>query len=211
MSKARKESPQYLLLQAKRGESKARAAARELTGPEARAALSLSRVGAGIKDANWDVTALLEELRGQSRAVNGGDLSRAEATLATQGNLLDALFHALLRRSLTNMEAGYTDAAERYMRLGLKAQSQCRTTLETLAAIKNPPVVYARQANVTTGPQQVNNGVPSRAWETEIKQSKLSGNENELLPDTRASAFAGRTDPRMEALGEIDRAEDAGG
>jgi len=49
----------------------------------------------------------------------------------------------------------YLDAAERYMRLALKAQGQCRATLETLAVIKNPPL-FARQANITSSPQQVN-------------------------------------------------------
>jgi hypothetical protein len=49
------------------------------------------------------------------------------------------------------------------MRLALKAQSQSRATVETLAAIKNPPVVYARQANFAAGHQQVNNGVRHRA------------------------------------------------
>jgi hypothetical protein len=54
---------------------------------------------------------------------------------------------------------------EAFMRMALRAQAQCRTTLETLANIKNAPVVFARQANVTTGPQQINNGTapPSRA------------------------------------------------
>jgi hypothetical protein len=37
------------------------------------------------------------------------------------------------------------------MRFGLKAQAQCRATLETLAAIKNPPTVFARQANIADG------------------------------------------------------------
>jgi hypothetical protein len=44
------------------------------------------------------------------------------------------------------------------MRLALKGQAQCRSTLETLVALKNPPVVIAGQANISTGPQQVNNG-----------------------------------------------------
>ena len=48
---------------------------------------------------------------------------------------------------------------ETYMRMALKAQSQCRATLKTLANIKNPPVVFARQANIAQGPQQVNNGM----------------------------------------------------
>lgn len=49
------------------------------------------------------------------------------------------------------------DQKDRFMRLGLKAQDQCRHTLETLAVMKNPPV-FARQANIANGPQQVNNG-----------------------------------------------------
>ena len=53
----------------------------------------------------------------------------------------------------------YVDHLDRYMRLALKAQGQCRATLETLATIKNPPVVFARQANIAQGPQQVNNVV----------------------------------------------------
>jgi hypothetical protein len=44
------------------------------------------------------------------------------------------------------------------MRVALKAQNQCRMTLETLATVTNPRVVYAKQANIANGPQQVNNG-----------------------------------------------------
>ncbi len=43
---------------------------------------------------------------------------------------------------------------------------------ETLAEIKNPPVVFTRQANIVNGPQQINHGVrPSSARENEIPQS----------------------------------------
>jgi hypothetical protein len=49
--------------------------------------------------------------------------------------------------------------SEAFMRMALKAQSQCRATVETLATIKNPPVVFARQANIAQGPQQVNNAM----------------------------------------------------
>jgi hypothetical protein len=37
-----------------------------------------------------------------------------------------------------------------------KAQAQCRATFETIALSKNPPV-FARQANIAQGPQQINN------------------------------------------------------
>jgi hypothetical protein len=97
------------------------------------------------------------------------------------------------------------------MRIALRAQSQCRATLETLAAIKNPPIVYARQANITSGPQQVNNGVPAQAGENQIAQSKLSGAGNELLPHTRTSQPESRVNQTVEALGEKHRAEVAAG
>ena len=51
-----------------------------------------------------------------------------------------------------------------YLRLALKAQSQCRATLATLAAVKNPqPVAFVRQANIAHGPQQVNNAAAAEA------------------------------------------------
>lgn len=75
-----------------------------------------------------------------------------------QATALDAIFTALAHRASVNL-GHYPETAERYLRMALKAQSQCRMTLESLATIKNPPVVYARQANINHGgQQQVNNG-----------------------------------------------------
>ena len=55
----------------------------------------------------------------------------------------------------------YINAAEIYLRLALKAQAQCRTTVETLVEMKNPrPVAFVSQANISNGPQQVNNATP---------------------------------------------------
>jgi hypothetical protein len=59
---------------------------------------------------------------------------------------------------------------------------------------------------VTTGPQQVNNGIPSwHTRENEIEQSKQSGSDSELLSDVRVSQIESRINPSMEAVGEIDR------
>ncbi|NJD06653.1 MAG: hypothetical protein FIA97_09165 [Methylococcaceae bacterium] len=153
-----------------------------------------------------DVPGLHDELRSQAAAVNRGDLSQAEAMLANQATALQSLFARLTEKALgTN----YMPQFEGFMRMALRAQSQCRATLETLAAIKNPPVVYARQANVTTGPQQINNGMAaaSRAREIETEQTQLSGETHELLSDARTSGDACRVNPTLEALGEVDRAE----
>jgi hypothetical protein len=153
-----------------------------------------------------DVPTMLEQLREQSVAVNRGEMAQAEAMLINQASSLQALFVRLSERA---MEQTQMPNLEGFMRLALRAQSQCRATLETLAAIKNPPIVYARQANVTTGPQQINNGAaaPTRAREIENVQSQLSRGTHELLPDTRASGNASRVNPALETLGEFDRAE----
>jgi hypothetical protein len=107
------------------------------------------------------------------------------------------------------MNCDHVPAFEANMRMGLRAQSQCRATLETLAAIKNPPIVYARQANVTTGPQQINNGAaaPAQARKLENEPTQLSGGTHELLPDARAPGAASRIDPALETVAEVDRAE----
>ena len=61
--------------------------------------------------------------------------------------------------------------------MGLKAQSQCRATIEALATIKNPlNVALVNQANIANN-QQVNNGsIPLRGPETENLQNELWGN-----------------------------------
>jgi hypothetical protein len=62
-----------------------------------------------------------------------------------------------MRRGATVMGSNL-EATEIYMRIGLKAQAQCRANLEAIAEIKNPKPVFAKQTNIANGPQQVNNG-----------------------------------------------------
>jgi len=155
-----------------------------------------------------DLPGLLATLRDHASAVNDGDLSRAEAMLINQADALQSLFVNLTERSLRQE---YLVHAEGFMRLALKAQSQCRATLETLSNVKNPPVIYARQANVTTGPQQINNGVdPTRARENQNTPNQLLGVADELRQDSRASGYTVKDDPPMEAVGAIYGAKDEG-
>ena len=100
---------------------------------------------------------MTRELREQGEGVNRGDFAVSEQMLNGQAVALNAMFGELARRAALNM-GEHLSAAETYLRLALKAQAQCRATIETLAAMKNPPVVFARQANISNGPQQVNNG-----------------------------------------------------
>lgn len=159
---------------------------------------------------NMTLDALTAELRAQAQAVNDGNLKRGEAMLTAQAHTLDGIFNTCARRAILN--AGeYLDAAETYYRVALRAQSQCRATWETLAQMKNPaPVAFVKQANFAAGPQQVNNGTApeaSRPRESGNAPNNLLEGEHERM-DTRAAALAGRGDPAMAAVGEIDRTKD---
>ncbi len=155
-----------------------------------------------------DIVSLAAAIREQQVLASRGDLSRAEAMLIAQAHTLDALFCKLTHRATLNM-GEYLDAAEKYMRMALRAQSQCRATLETLALLKNPPnPTFIRQANVAHGPQQVNNAsdthAHARAQETENRQTELLGRDNGEWLDTRAAGTASGADPAMATLGTVD-------
>lgn len=156
------------------------------------------------------LTDCISALNKKARNVHKGDLKDAETLLTAQAFALDTIFMSLAHRAQLNM-GEYLDAADRYMRLALKAQGQCRATLETLANIKNPPVVVARQANIAHGPQQVNNGAVPIAH---AGAGNLKSAQNELLEDKshetermdiKAPCAAGQGDPAMETLGAIHR------
>jgi hypothetical protein len=163
------------------------------------------------------LTDMVTSLRENGAAVNSGDLKAAEQMLSAQAVSLNSIFAELARRAAVNM-GEYMDAAERYMRLALKAQGQCRATLETLATIKNPPVVFAKQANISNGPQQVNNGILSGPkgdqgatpahGETGNAQTKLlEGTQHGgTVLDLGATAKAKGGHSELEAVGAVHRA-----
>lgn len=160
-------------------------------------------------DAPLDIPALTSALSEQGRKAITGDLSRAEAMLMAQAHTLNAIFTALTRRAVAQE---YLNQYETYMRLALKAQTQCRATLETLAAIKNPaPVTFVRQANVAHGPQQVNNGGQpaeiSRVRETENPPNKLLEQQHGERLDGGAAQAAVGADPAMAAVEAVHGAD----
>lgn len=154
-----------------------------------------------------DLNGWVKALSDQVSTTIDGDLGRAEDMLVSQAHVLDAIFGDLARRAITSK---YIKQFEVYLKLGLRAQSQARATWETLSALKNPPVVYAKQANIAQL-QQVNNGVPPtnneipRTRQNENTPTQLSGDTHELLPDTRASSDESRIDSPLETVGEINR------
>ncbi len=95
-------------------------------------------------------------LRSKVDAVVAGDMKEIEAVAASQVFSLNALFVQLATRAQLNM-GEHPQAAETYLRLAFKAQSQCRASVETLGELKNPTPLFAKNFNLANGNQQVNN------------------------------------------------------
>jgi hypothetical protein len=116
----------------------------------------------------------------------------------------------MARRSALNM-GEYLNSADTYMRLALRAQSQCRTTLEALAEIKNPrAVAFVKQANIAHGHQQVNNvGGESPAHGNHSSQSNelLEAQHGNYLDSCTAGAAIG-ANSELATVGRINRATD---
>ncbi|MEN6586597.1 MAG: hypothetical protein ABFE02_11215 [Sulfuricella sp.] len=211
---SKKASANTLTVQQMKDETKSQVLARTSLRPSITGALAIEKFS-GLGE--MELPALVSSLAEQAEAVNGGDLTRAEAMLMTQAHTLDAIFSNLARRSAMNI-GEYLNAAERYMRLALKAQSQCRATLQTLAELKNPqPVAFVQQANITSGPQQVNNGpsagtstnacAPARGENSKIQPNELLEEKPDERLDTRAPGAAGRANQALEAVGASNRAK----
>ena len=158
-----------------------------------------------------DIAGLMKALTEETTRVRNGDLSYVEAMLIAQATTLQTVFASLLLKANSQDQLKHWEA---YMRLGLKAQNQCRMTLETLAAIKNPPMIFARQANIAHGPQQVNNSVASDAFEPparapagnfSILKTELLEAGDEQRVDPRTTGKAVSVDTQVEALGKVHR------
>ena len=176
----------------------------KLTTTSSLAAVTLKRYsGAGDE---MDVADLLTEMRKAGDEVVAGDMGRVERMLANQALTLDSIFHDMAQRS--GRQETYK-GIEVLMRLALKAQAQARSTAEALALLKNP-MPFIKQANMTTGPQQVNNtyagtpshsGIQSGAGNSQSEPNKLLEADHGQRLDIGAQAAAGRANQKLETVG----------
>ena len=188
-------------------EDQAREYARMMVSPELAAYRVLSSADSkGSMVGMWggiDVPSLTDELRDQAAAVNRGELNHAEAMLMNQATALQSLFARLAE---CGMSCDTIVPFEANLRMALRAQSQCRATLETLAAIKNPPIVFAKQANINqgNGNQQVNNGTSDPA----SRAGEIINQPNELLEaqhgERMDTGTAGATIVKNPAMATVD-------
>ncbi len=194
-----KKDPSAITVEQTKDESEERALARIALSPSLQSALALRDYSKACGE--LDLMSLVEELRHQIGQTIDDDLGRAEAMLVTQAHTLDAIFGNLARRAI---KAEYLPQFDTYLKLGLRAQSQCRATWETLAVIKNPiGRAYVGQANFAQNQQINNQAEPSRTREKEKRPDGLLENtdhEPDKWLDKGASSEAVRRDPAMAAV-----------
>jgi hypothetical protein len=166
--------------------------------------------------AELDLDACVKTLKATAKRVDDGDNSDLEGMLSAQAMALNSVFVNLATRA---NNANLMPHMETYMRLALKAQNQCRATIDTLAQIRNPrQTVITKQANITNGPQQVNNTLNQISEQerkisknSETEQNKLFAHEEELpYMDTRTESQTSGDNPAMAALGKVNRADNRG-
>ncbi len=164
----------------------------------------------GFAGQDMDLTAMHTRMMGTAKDAAAGDLEMLERMLSGQAQTLNIMFTELARRAALNM-GEHMPAVDMYLRLALKAQSQSRATVETLAEMKNPrSVAFIRQANVAQQ-QQVNNGVPlSPAREKPKSANELLQDERheQIALDTGAPGKGCTSHSPLEAVGAVNRAED---
>ena len=206
----KREDPKALKVAQQPTETPADALAHISLRPTVQAALTLLDYNKSFGELS--INTLVDDLGKQCELASGGDLKRAEGILTTQAHTLDAIFHNLARRA---QRVEYLNQLDTNLRLALKAQAQCRATLETLAVIKNPqPVAFVRQANIAHGPQQVNNSGAadaSRAGKSENQPNKVLEYQHGERLDFGSAGAAGGADSSLETVGAVNRPKDRSG
>jgi hypothetical protein len=138
-------------------ETGAEAMARELLEPHLRHALTASTFAGKVIGNEIEKPGIMDfvgHVQKVSTAAETGDLAIASRILASQAVTLDTMFTELARRAALNMSE-YIDAADRYSRMALKAQSNCRATLEALAKLHQPREQTVKHVHVGRGGQAV--------------------------------------------------------
>ena len=139
------------------GETDGNALARIFLGPAVRHGYIASYFACGFlgKDAERPgINDAARFVKGRAEKAAAGDMTFASNMMAAQALTLDSMFTELARRAANNL-GEYPQTAERYGRLAMKAQSNCRATLEALAKLHQPREQTVRHVHVNEGGQAI--------------------------------------------------------
>ena len=153
----------------------------------------------GLGD-DFDFQANMKVLERATRQIKSGDLSKIEEMYISQAMALEVMFASLARRAKAQDKLLQY---ETHMRLALKAQNQCRATLQALVQLKQPSqTTFVKQANIAQGHQQVNN----LAEKNITPQNELLEDEHGSSQlDSRAASTPTGANSALEALGGVHR------
>lgn len=135
-----------------------------------------------------DLASVFQQIGDVATNVIQGDMKPLEVMLASHIISLDSIFNRLAIQAEANI-GKHPKVVDTYLRLALKAQSQCRATAEALAAMKSPRQ-YINQTNVA-GAMQINIAKESSHVDRGAEGKNAASN------------------PTVEALGEVHGAKDA--
>lgn len=102
----------------------------------------------GSKEVSLNAT--IQSLRDHTEHASTGDLDGLEIMLASQVVSLNTIFTEMARRAAMQFSS-HVEVGEKYLRLALKAQSNCKATIETLVGIKNPSFVNIKKSGNEDG------------------------------------------------------------
>lgn len=178
-----------LTLEQAKDETGAQAMARKLLEPHLRHASCSSTYSDKLLGSQFEgpgVTDFIDHMQKVCAEAEKGDLAIASRLLAAQAVTLDNMFTELARRAALNV-GEYMGATESYGRLALRAQSNCRTTLEALAKLHQPREQTVRHVHVNEGGQavvadQFHNHFGGRKNAKSNEQSHATGKSSESAP-----------------------------
>ena len=129
-----------------------------------------------------------------------GDLSKIEEMYISQAVALEAMFTSLARRAKAQEKLLQY---ETHMRFALKAQNQCRATLQALVQLKQPSnTTFVKQDNIAQGHQQVNNLAEKNITPQNELLEDIHGNSQ---LDTGTTTKPKGIDTALEALDKVNR------
>ncbi|MBV6274226.1 hypothetical protein KVP09_15100 [Alcaligenaceae bacterium CGII-47] len=182
--------------------------------PSLNAAAVMEAYQGNVVGKESDMAALIDGLRESFDKAKDGDLSRLEQMLIGQATALQSIFTSLARRAANQERLPQYQA---FLGLALKAQAQSRATIQAVVELEYPKqVAFVKQANISHGPQQVNNGTGlasstrtgAHAEENQSGQSKLLEDQSHERThlDGGTTTTAGRSNPALETVRAIHRA-----
>lgn len=182
--------------------------------PAVNAAVVISSYQDNIAGKDVDLLALVDGLSDCFDTAQKGDLSNLEAMLIGQATALQTIFTSLARGAQAQKDQKKLASL---LSLALKAQGQSRATIQAVIDLKYPrQVAFVQQANISHGPQQVNNGPPDHATTAHAHAEENQSAPNRLLEDkgherthldAGAASTTSRSDPPLATVDAVQRAK----